>query len=120
MIVWHIILKYSACLMVYLQSCSSRDDKISRLLDLLPMRGSQAFDKFSDLLQLSGHYFLSDFLRDEGKKSNTIENLLYILIIHCRNKKYSKYIYRGRTAKLVIQPESCFRHCRIVSPAGYA
>ncbi|XP_060063986.1 myosin heavy chain, embryonic smooth muscle isoform-like [Ylistrum balloti] len=42
-----------------------RDAKISKLLEVLPVRGAHAYEHFCDVLQLTGHYFLSDFLREE-------------------------------------------------------
>ncbi|XP_041355278.1 centromere-associated protein E-like [Gigantopelta aegis] len=56
-----------------IETYSSRDEKVSRLLELLPLRGAQAFEKFCDILQLSGHYFLSDFLREEDGNNEKTE-----------------------------------------------
>ncbi|XP_033760316.1 putative protein tag-278 [Pecten maximus] len=42
-----------------------RDAKISRVIEVLPVRGAHAYEQFCDILQLTGHYFLSDFLREE-------------------------------------------------------
>ena len=36
------------------------------LLDLLPLRSGQVYDKLADVLHVSGHALLADFLREEG------------------------------------------------------
>lgn len=41
---------------------------LSKMLEVLPLRGSGVFEKFCDVLLLNGHPFIADFLRDEGKK----------------------------------------------------
>lgn len=42
-----------------------RKGRTARLLEVLPLRGSAMFDKFCDVLQMSGQPFIADFLRDE-------------------------------------------------------
>ncbi|XP_069103939.1 cingulin-like [Argopecten irradians] len=42
-----------------------RDAKITKVLEALPVRGAHAYEQFADILQLTGHYFLADFLREE-------------------------------------------------------
>ncbi|XP_050418658.1 uncharacterized protein LOC126832019 [Patella vulgata] len=43
----------------------NRDERIKVLLDRLTMKAGQAYHKFCNVLQVTGHYFLADFLRDE-------------------------------------------------------
>ena len=48
------------------QAAEGPENKILVMLDLLPLRTSQVYDKFADALHLSGHTLLADFLREEG------------------------------------------------------
>ncbi|ESP04347.1 hypothetical protein LOTGIDRAFT_170847 [Lottia gigantea] len=43
----------------------SRDEKVKVLLERLVLKAGQAYHKFCNVLQVTGHYFLADFLRDE-------------------------------------------------------
>lgn len=54
-------------------SVVGRNSKITKLLDILPMRGANTFEKFCDSLQLSGHVFLAELLRDEDTVPETID-----------------------------------------------
>lgn len=54
-------------------SLGRRNGKITKLLDILPMRGAGTFEKFCDSLQLSGHVFLAELLRDEDTVPETID-----------------------------------------------
>ena len=48
------------------QAAEGPENKILVMLDLLPLRTSQVYDKFAAALHLSGHTLLADFLREEG------------------------------------------------------
>ncbi|XP_076437635.1 uncharacterized protein LOC143276863 [Babylonia areolata] len=48
-----------------IDATQGRQNQIMVLLDLLPIRTTQVYDKFADALHLSGHALLADFLRDE-------------------------------------------------------
>ena len=43
-----------------------RNSKVTKLLDVLPLRGVSTFEKFCDSLQLAGQVFIAELLRDEG------------------------------------------------------
>ena len=49
------------------QETEGPENKILVMLDLLPLRSSQSYDKFADTLHMSGHALLADFLREEGR-----------------------------------------------------
>ncbi|XP_064615333.1 CAP-Gly domain-containing linker protein 1-like [Liolophura sinensis] len=53
-----------------IQKHEGREAIIHALLEVLPLKGGQTFDKFCDLLQWSGHCFLADYLRDEVSKDD--------------------------------------------------
>ena len=55
--------------LLYLFQTSSkgkRKEQVTKLLNVLPLRGATAFEKFCDSLQLAGHVFVAELLRDEG------------------------------------------------------
>ena len=47
-------------------SKGKRKEQVTKLLNVLPLRGATAFEKFCDSLQLAGHVFVAELLRDEG------------------------------------------------------
>ncbi|XP_071086066.1 uncharacterized protein [Haliotis cracherodii] len=56
-----------------IEAAPERQDKVRLLLDILPLRGAQAYEKFCDILHLTGHLFLSDFLREEESRKEGLD-----------------------------------------------
>ncbi|XP_067668498.1 uncharacterized protein [Haliotis asinina] len=56
-----------------IEAAPERQDKVRLLLDILPLRGAQAYEKFCDVLHLTGHLFLSDFLREEESRRDGLD-----------------------------------------------
>ncbi|KAL3846587.1 hypothetical protein ACJMK2_017563 [Sinanodonta woodiana] len=54
-----------------IRGLSSREQKTGKLLEVVALRGS--FVKFCDVLLITGHFFLADFLRDEEEKQEKID-----------------------------------------------
>ncbi|XP_005107451.1 myosin-9 [Aplysia californica] len=48
-----------------IEACTSREDKVKKFIDVLPLKGMHSFNKFLDILQTSGHVFIADFLRED-------------------------------------------------------
>lgn len=48
------------------------ENKILTMLDLLPLRTNQVYDKFADALQMAGHALIADFLREEDLSKNPL------------------------------------------------
>ncbi|CAC5421068.1 unnamed protein product [Mytilus coruscus] len=59
-----------------IQNAKTQEEKVSKILEFVIMRGPEGYRKFSDILHATGHTFLADFLREEDiiqKKLNTEE-----------------------------------------------
>ncbi|KAK3603760.1 hypothetical protein CHS0354_023377 [Potamilus streckersoni] len=54
-----------------IRALNSREQKTGKLLEVVALRGS--FVKFCDILLITGHFFLADFLRDEEAKAEKID-----------------------------------------------
>ena len=52
------------------QECQTQEQKNEKLMEILLIRGGSVVTKFCDALQLSGHNFLADSLREERKYHN--------------------------------------------------
>jgi hypothetical protein len=50
----------------YLQNESTRENRNSKLLELLVLRGCDSFRKLRHVLHLTGHCILADHLHEEG------------------------------------------------------
>lgn len=48
---------------------------LSKLLDILPLKGSGVFEKFCEFLLLNGHPFIADFLKDEENSNTDVSDL---------------------------------------------
>ena len=59
---------------------------MTKLLNVLPLRGATAFEKFCDSLQLAGHVFVAELLRDEGIRltAYTLVNVYVDLVVFTR------------------------------------
>ncbi|XP_076098698.1 uncharacterized protein LOC143068488 [Mytilus galloprovincialis] len=59
-----------------IQNAKTQEEKVSKILEFVIMRGPEGYRKFSDILHATGHTFLADFMREEDiiqKKLNTEE-----------------------------------------------
>ena len=69
-----------------IQSAKTREDRNTKLLELLQIRGCDAFRKIRHVLTLTGHSFLGDLLYEEGitssrlSSSNSHLSLAYVLL----------------------------------------
>ncbi len=48
-----------------LQKAATREEKVDKMLELVGIKGRRALTAFCDALQMSGHAFIADFIRDE-------------------------------------------------------
>nr|KAG5699257.1 hypothetical protein BaRGS_000459 [Batillaria attramentaria] len=66
-----------------------QEEKIQLMLDLLPIRTTQVYDKFADALHVSGHTLIADFLREEdiSKHPLDVKDLFKRLPFLSRNMK---------------------------------
>lgn len=58
------------------ENAKTQEEKVSKILEFVIMRGPEGYRKFTDVLHATGHTFVADFLREEDiikKKLNTEE-----------------------------------------------
>ncbi|CAH1781955.1 unnamed protein product [Owenia fusiformis] len=58
----------SATMLQDIKALPSREEKNTKMIEMIPLRGKKGFEKFCDVLQLTGHHFLADYLREEGER----------------------------------------------------
>ena len=77
---------------LHFQSQETTEKKNARLLDLMLLRNDGALTKFCDVLQLSGHNFLADLLRDEGTDGDNSAHLMFkFIFLRIRTNMLSTY-----------------------------
>ena len=54
------------------QECAGQENKNLKLLELIVLRGNKYMTRFCDCLQLSGHIYLGEMIREEGNHSDHI------------------------------------------------
>ncbi|CAG5125670.1 unnamed protein product [Candidula unifasciata] len=57
-----------------IEACNTREGKVKLMMELLPLKSGKSFQKFLDILHVSGHTFLADFLR-EGDEAGKLFNI---------------------------------------------
>ncbi|XP_076453592.1 uncharacterized protein LOC143288832 [Babylonia areolata] len=72
-----------------IEAAQGAENKVLVMLDLLPLRTSQVYDKFADALHVSGHALLADFLREEdlSKQPLNVKDLFKRLPFLSKNLK---------------------------------
>ena len=51
---------------ILFQNAKTQEEKVSKILEFVIMRGPEGYRKFTDVLHATGHTFVADFLREEG------------------------------------------------------
>ncbi|XP_036361917.1 uncharacterized protein LOC118764868 [Octopus sinensis] len=51
----------------------SKQEKVTKLIEWLCIREKKSYHKFCDVLQICGHTFVADFLRDEERENNLVD-----------------------------------------------
>lgn len=57
-----------------IENANTQAEKVSKILEFVIMRGPEGYKKFADILHVTGHTFIADFLREEDiikEKLNT-------------------------------------------------
>ena len=74
-----------------LQNCATNEEKNVKMVDLLALLGRSTVGKFCDALQLSGHGFLSEFLRDEGIFVRDGIAIAHVGVLKLENECYNDF-----------------------------